>query len=567
MTLPSEKNFHEKVGWGLVFLLVILVLFTGLGRLPLIDRDEGEYTTVAQEMIDRNDYVIPHVNGRQYFEKPVLYFWLTAASFRILGRTETAARLPSAFGGAALVLLLGWFARRRGGPLQGVLTALFTLATFMMALLARVALVDMLMTLFTTASLVFFYQGYRTSDKERRYFYAGWAAMSLAFLTKGPVGVIVILITLIPLAILNRNLLATLKRVRIPGGLLVFFLISGPWYLMAFYREGRLFWEGFFVGQNVRRYTEVLLGHGPPIWYFLPVLAVFVWPWFFFSLPKLWQGLVKNTWAQRDADESASLDFFLAIWFITNLVFFSLGATKLPHYILPAVPALVILAARWWDDYLSGASAPSYPVWLLIGTVSIGFLLSLFLMTAPFLAPMVMEPIRAGISPDSSEYAFPDYPPDLGWETLLVGAILLLLSLTMIVIRVRKKPRPLLVVTVAAPLVLIVGLTHLTAPKAFDYLQAPAKKMALDVRQTVRPDDRLAAFGLYKPTLWFYTQRHIERIYSDHVDKLSQYLASEGRVFLLTRQSLLPVLEQENDFRLLAIHGGYVFGDNQGRRP
>ena len=509
------------------------------------------------------------MNGRLYFEKPPLHFWLMAASFEALGYNEFAGRLPSALAGLALVFLVGWFGRREAGETAGLLGTLFFVTSLLVVMLARTALVDMLLTLWTTASLIFFYLGYRSPEgTDRRYFYAGWAALGLAFLTKGPVGAAVPLLALVPLALLNRDLIPTLKRVRILQGILIFLIISGPWYVLAFIREGRLFWDGFFVGQNVRRYTEVLLGHGPPIWYFLPVMAAGLWPWFFFAWPTIWRGLVKTNRAQRLADRQASLDHFLAVWFLTGLLFFSLGATKLPHYIMPVAPAAALLAGRWWAGRLARTSGGRLEAAVLYGlTGLIGLVLAVSLLAVGWVEPWAMEKVRAGINPDSAEYAFPLYQSGLALPAALVGLLVgVVTGFALLSKRFRKPPAVLAGLALAAGL-LVVGLTHLVAPAAFDYLQTPAKELARQAGGSLRPRDRLAAYGLYKPTMWFYTGRHIERIRAPEKDKLKEYLDSQERVFLLSRLSLVPVLEAQDRFRLLAVKGGYLFGDNQRRGP
>ncbi|MEW5724214.1 MAG: glycosyltransferase family 39 protein, partial [Thermodesulfobacteriota bacterium] len=115
--------------WAAIVLTAAgLILFAGLGRAPLFDRDEGEYATVARSMLERADWVVPHVNERPYYEKPALYFWLTALCFKLFGYNEAAARLPSALAGLALVLLMAWFGRRRCGPRFGRLAAILPLS-------------------------------------------------------------------------------------------------------------------------------------------------------------------------------------------------------------------------------------------------------------------------------------------------------------------------------------------------------------------------------------------------------------------------------------------------------
>lgn len=563
-TVTAAIESERGVAWGLLIILALGLLMVGLGRMPFIDRDEGEYATVAQEMIDRSDYVIPHVNGRPYYEKPALHFWLMAGAFELFGRNETAGRLPSAVAGLALVFVVGWFGRRRGGDTLGILAALFLVTSFLFTLLARAALLDLLLTLWTTLTLVLFYEGYDAAPgKGRWYFRCAWVAMGLAFLTKGPVGVVVPMVAVLPTALLNREILATLKRIRIPSGVLLFLVAAAPWYTLAFLREGRLFWEGFFISQNVTRFTEVLLGHGAPLWFYIPVLAILVWPWFFFALPVVWRGLFKNPLARRRSQNLASLDFFLSLWFLTSLVLFSVSATKQPNYILPALPPLALLAARWWQDRLAydrPQRAEVVTVMTLVGLI--GLALAGFLGCLARVLPLAVDRARAGINPDSFEYAFPPTPPNLGAGTLVVGILLAAVILVALGYTLARRKRKVLALLAVGGVVFVVGMWHVTVPPIMDYLQTPARTLAYQVRGMMQETDRLAAFGLYKPTLWFYAGHHIERIRSQEVDQLRQYLGSGEKGFILSRLTLLPVLSKEPNFHLIRTEGGYLLGAN-----
>ena len=554
--------------WWAVLLIAAATIFTSLGRLPFIDRDEGEYATVAQEMIRRHDWVIPHVNGRAYYEKPALFFWLMAGSFQVFGENETAGRLPSAAAGLALAALTGWFARRRLGERAGLLAALMTGTSFLVIMLARTALLDMLLTLWTTLCLFLFYEGYRRpKDQGRWWFYGAWVSMSLAFLTKGPVGAVTPLGAVFFLTVFNRDLWTAIKKARFPEGIVLFLLVSGPWYALAFIREGERFWKGFFISQNVTRYTEVLLGHGAPLYFYLPVLAVMCWPWFFFSLPVLWRGLVRTRPSQRAAGGPENVYFFLGVWAVFVFLVFSLAATKQPNYILPAVPPLIILAAAWWDEQLGQEGRGTGWKWLFGATTGIGLILALFLLAANSFIPIALERVRAGINYDSFEYAFAPTAPDLGAGAFMVGLVVAAAAVLALVFIIRERSGRSLAALAVGGLVLIWGVGHLSAPVVLDYLQTPAREIALEIRGQKGPTDWVGAYGLYKPTLWYYTGGRVTRVRTDRKDLLAKFLSNHRRVFMLSRLSLLPVLEAQPDFRLLGRRGGYVYGDNKGRRP
>jgi len=563
----SSMKFSGPVWpWFLLAVLALSVFLVDLGRMPFIDRDEGEYVTVAREMIERSDYVIPHVNGRPYYEKPPLFFWLVVASFQLLGENETTARLPSALSGLALVALMGWFGRRHGGERLGLLSALLTATSFLIVLLARAALLDMLLTLWTTLTLLLFYQGYRSPrGPDRWYFRGAWAAMGLAFLTKGPVGVAVPVLAVLPFLFFNRTFWSTLRRIEWPWGLAIFLAVAGPWYFLAFLREGRAFWQGFFISQNVTRYTEVLLGHGAPLWFYVPVLSLLIWPWFFSALPVLWRGLVRSNRLLRAVQAEADLDFFLSLWFLIGFLFFSVAATKQPNYILPVVPPLILLAARWWAGLpdANRAGKREFPAVLILNGL-VGLALSVFFIRLNILFSAAVERARPLIDPDSFEYAFPWTNLDMGRTPFFLGLLLAAGALALVVSGWRQRKYWSVGASLFSSLVLVCGLWHWTLPQVMNYLQTPAKVLARQIKTAAPDEGSVLTYGLYKPTLWFYTGGRIERIRSEENEKLTEFLSGRSKVYVLSRLSLLPELAAQPRFHLVRLAGGYVLGDNQG---
>ena len=555
------------VAWILLLVLAASFFLIGLGGLPFIDRDEGEYAAAAMEMVQRGDYIIPHVNNRPYFEKPPLFFWLMALSFETLGYNEAAGRLPSALAGLAVTLLICWFARRRDGDALALPAGLMTVSSLLMVMMSRIALLDSLLTLFTTMTMFFYFEGERAAATNRKGWWhqAAWASMSLAFMTKGPVGVAAPLAAVFFFTLFNRDLFAAVIRSKPIQGLFIFVLISGPWYVAAFFREGGDFWRGFFISQNVTRFTQVLLGHGAPLWFYLPVLAVMVWPWFFFAFSPAWRVITQTNAPIRRNVPMASLDAFLATWLLAELLLFSVAATKQPNYILPAVPAVILLSARWWSMRLRRYSDVSSGKWALRLSLLVGLALAAFFLGVDHLLPMALEKARAGINPDSFEYAFTASIPNLGiWLKIMGGVILAGCGAAWLLFRFGRITAAFTIFCLAG-LMMIFGLGFQTVPRALDYLQTPARTLALESRELMNSDDPLAAYGLYKPTLWFYSGRPILRIMSHDTTKLNQYLSREQRVYLLSRKILLPELKANTRFRLLDERGGYLLGDNGGR--
>jgi hypothetical protein len=428
---------------------------------------------------------------------------------------------------------------------------------------------DALLTLFTSLSLMAFFEGCRSpAGQDRFWFLIAWAAMGLAFLTKGPIGAVVPLVAAFFYSLANRNFIATLKRVRPLHGLILFSALAAPWYVLVLIREGRDFWQGFFLSQNLGRFTDVVLGHGAPLWFYIPVLAVMAWPWFFFALPRLYIGLVGRGRKRRAVDPNAEFEFFLGVWLVSSLIVFSVAATKQPNYVLPAVPPLLFLSARWFDRWLDGREARTKTAWsLTVSAVVIGLVLAVFFLAVGSILPSAVARARVGVNPDSFEYAFPPGPPDLTFCTPLWAGLMGILILAALYAFAQNRRRTFPAALTAASIVFILGFGLITGPSALAYLQTPAKEIATEVKDRLTPGDRLAAFGLYKPTLWFYAAHDVERITSPEKDKLRETLAAPDRVFILSRLSLLPELEMHPEFRLLRTEGGYILGVNKAAGP
>jgi 4-amino-4-deoxy-L-arabinose transferase-like glycosyltransferase len=167
-----------------------MALFSFLGTPGLKEPDEGRYAEIGREMSASNDWLIPHLNGFEHFQKPPLVYWVTAASIKIFGATDWAARLPSALAATGVLLLTFWIGTCFLGLQTGALAAVILVSSFEFFALGRILNTDMMLTFWTTASTTFFLR-WTITPQVRRWEWLSFIAMGFAFLTKGPVGVLV----------------------------------------------------------------------------------------------------------------------------------------------------------------------------------------------------------------------------------------------------------------------------------------------------------------------------------------------------------------------------------------
>ena len=315
----------------LLLLAAVLALGFDLGGYPLFDPDEGRNAEVAREMAETNDYVLPHLNGLPYLDKPIVYFAAAAAVMEVLGPTETAARLPAYCFTLATLVIVAWFVRRRWGTDAGWLAAL-ALATMPLVLAyARTTIFDSALAFCTTLAILAFWD-------ERPIL--AWAAIGLGAITKGPVAILIPLATVLPHAWLTGR---SARRLFPLAGLAVFAVVALPWFLAVSWRIPE-FPHYVFVRETLERVTTTRFHRTAPIWYYLPIVPVAAFPWVVPALAR-WKNW-RWAWLARRVNTHAQEAMFLACWVLGPLLFFTLNKSKLPQYVLPLMPPFALAAAR-----------------------------------------------------------------------------------------------------------------------------------------------------------------------------------------------------------------------------
>jgi 4-amino-4-deoxy-L-arabinose transferase len=300
-------------------------------------------------MISNDSWVVPHLNGLQYFEKPVLGYWIHAAAQLVFGENNFAVRFPSALASglsALLVLILAWVpARIDPHRTLGPLAALIFLSSVAVAGIGTFAVLDNLLTLFLTFALACFFWASEAavgSLRERTFLVSAGVSCGLAFLTKGFLALAVPALVVGGYLLWQKRWRDMFRMIWLP--LLGAFLVALPWSL-AVHHQAPDFWNYFFWEEHVRRFFSGSAQHKQPAWYFLAVLPAMLIPWTFL-LPVLWRGA--RTRAPYASQQQNLLRYTLC-WTILPFLFFSASRGKLLTYILPCLPALAILIAFTFD--------------------------------------------------------------------------------------------------------------------------------------------------------------------------------------------------------------------------
>ncbi len=319
-------------------MLLVVVWLATLANRPLFNPDEGRYAEIPREMLSGGDWVIPHLNGLDYIEKPPLQYWATAAMYRLFGVSEFSARLYTALTALGTVALIGLLGARIGGRETGWRAAAVLAGMIMVIVLGQLITLDMSLTFYMTASLTGFLLAQRPGDGAPKWMLLAWIAAALGVLTKGLVAAAIPAAVLVIYSLCSRDF-APWRRLRLSWGLPLFLAIVVPWHWLASLRLDD-FLQFFFVHEHFARYLTKVADREEPWWFFGMVFLIGTVPW---TVPAL--RVIVSGWRDRAPKGPFSPAFFLWIWVLFVCVFFSLSDSKLMPYILPAMPALAVLIA------------------------------------------------------------------------------------------------------------------------------------------------------------------------------------------------------------------------------
>jgi 4-amino-4-deoxy-L-arabinose transferase-like glycosyltransferase len=319
------------------------IWFGNLGY-QLIEPDETRYAQIALEMYQTGDWTVPRLQGEPYLDKPPLLYWATAVSYRLFGADQQSARLPNALSMLAAVVAVYVLGRRLVGDRAAAMGALATMFTVGVAISARFLLLDSMLTLWTTVTLLC--AGIALVQERRSWIWwlSAGVACGLGVMTKGPVAVVICLPPMMAAVWLRGERLTAYWRqwlmVLTPG-----VLLAAPWFWAVIQQQPE-FAEYFFWRHHITRFVQGL-NHEQPFWYYLPVIAIGMFPCSLF-LPALLHYLFSRREALRSC-RTRELGFLMmaGIW---PLVFFSASSCKLPSYILPAIPMLCLGIGKMLAD-------------------------------------------------------------------------------------------------------------------------------------------------------------------------------------------------------------------------
>ena len=468
----------------LLAVLALAAIAVGIDTMqrPLANPDEGRYSEISREMAATGDWVTPRLNGLKYFEKPPLQYWASALSFRLFGENEYAARLYIALSGFATIALLGFLGKRLWGVDMALASMMAIACSPYFMALGGIVTLDMGLTLWTTATLFFFLGAEQARDRpatQLRWMLCAWAAMALAVLSKGLVGIIFAGAAIF-IVIIQRRDLKVLDRLHLIPGLVVFFAITAPWFV-AVSMANEEFAQFFFIHEHFARFLTRAHRRVEVWWYFLPIVAAGFLPWMF-ALP----AAIARAWREEQGREFQPLRIAI-LWSAFVVLFFSASGSKLPTYVLPVFPPLALVLGRYLE------LAPERRLALWSG------------LAIPVALVLVVVAYRI---PESAKDAWTRamYVEAMPWA--VAGALVLLAgAIVTTLLMLRRKRWPALAVSAFAAILLID-----CGEEAYEELtpRQSGIEVAEKMKAEMKAGSRLYSVGHYEQTVPFYLKRTVQ---------------------------------------------------------
>jgi len=351
-----------------ILALCYILFFLNLGATSLWDPDEPRQAIMAREMMERDDFVHPYLNGREYLEKPPFYPWMIIITSKITGKLdEFSSRLPAALSATLLLIITFLLGRRFGDEESGLFSAIALAANYQFLSNARESVMDMTFAFFIGLTV---FLNYLALTKERRWlFVLSFLPASLAILTKGPAGLVIPAGVIFICLIIRKEI----KKFVLPLALGCFLSLglASIWFFLA----GDAYIKEFILRQNITRYTNAF-DHMESLLYYLHKIFFNFLPWSILLPFALYHAFRKRLWLPL-------------VWFLFTFLFFELSSSKRAIYLLPCYPACALLCGVYMRDKWE----------LLVGKTGTNIALRIFsiilaLIPAAALAALYIMPYR-----------------------------------------------------------------------------------------------------------------------------------------------------------------------------
>jgi 4-amino-4-deoxy-L-arabinose transferase-like glycosyltransferase len=507
----KEHHRNKTLAWTL-FLAFAAILLVLLGARTLVPPDEGRYAEMAREMFVSGDWVTTRLNGIKYFEKPPLQTWMNALSFALFGLGDWQARLWTGLCGLLGVGLTGYAGKRVFGERTGFYGALVLASSFYWVACSQINSLDMSLSGMMTIALCALLVAQRdeaTPAEQRNWMLLCWAGMALSVLAKGLIGLVLPGGVLVVYTVLARDW-KIWTRLHLGKGLLLFFLIAAPWFVLVGLKNPEQP-HFFFIHEHFERFLLKEHHREAAWWVFFALLAAGSVPW----VGVLVQSLVLGAKREQPAAGAPAQRFrprlLLLVWVAFIILFFTKSNSKLPGYIVPVFPAVALLIANYLEHGSRHCRMLAAALTALLGAGLLAFV--------PFMLRLAHRPGEA------AQYAA--YQP---WA--LAAGLVLLIGGALAMLYARQMQRDLTVLALAAAgflgtSLLMAGFEPIGQVRAGTRL-LPALKAA----GAANPATHVYSVGMYEQSLTFYLGRTVTLV--DYTDEFGFGLEQQPELAIPT---------------------------------
>jgi 4-amino-4-deoxy-L-arabinose transferase-like glycosyltransferase len=537
-----DKKFYPFI----IVISAILFFIPFLGSVHLFDWDEINFAESAREMIVTGNFSRVQIDFHPFWEKPPLFFWMQVLSMKLFGINEFAARFPNAVIGILTVILFYFLGKRLYDEKFGFIWALSYLGSFLPHIYLRSGIIDPFFNFFIFLSVLFIAASIRKTGDRKGFIYALFAGISigLATLTKGPVGLLIVSISvLIYWMIMKFKKISSWKNILI--FIISFLIISSLWFGLEMIKNG--FW---FIREFIKYQTDLFLrpvaGHSGPIYYHFIIVFLGCFPISVLALPVLFG---KKT---DLPDEGKYFLKWMLILFWVVMILFTIVKTKIVHYSsLAYFPVSYMSTTFIYELVNNKRELKKYLVWIFSLT---GTIFSIILIGLPLIAKykdLIIPYIK-----DEFTVACLNSPVKWNGYEFLIGAIyLLFISISMIMIKTRHIFKGIIVLFYATAFCVFIYMKEVV-PKIEGYSQAPAINFFKSISGQ---DVYVTTIGFYSYAPFYYFQKTPEKN-SESSNK--EWLLNgeiDKPVYLVTKATSKNLLDKRPDCRFIKQEGGFMF--------
>lgn len=518
--------------WAL-FILFCLFWLLMLDARTLVPTDEGRYAEMAREMVASGDWITTRLNGIKYFEKPPLQTWMNAITFELFGLGDWQARLWTGLCGLFGIVLTWHAGRRVFNERVGFYAGAVLASSFLWAALGHINTLDMGLSSMMTIALCALLIAQRDSasaTERRNWMLACWAGMALAVLSKGLIGLALPGAVLVIYSLVAKDF-GIWQRLHIGQGLLLFFAITTPWFVLVSLKNPE-FPQFFFIHEHFQRFLTKTHHREGPWHYFIPLLILGIAPWLGVLFQSLFGGLRDATGTRFKPKR------LLLIWAGFIFFFFSISGSKLPSYILPIFPALALLVAAYWENASRKQQMVAAGLMTTMGAIGLAFV--------PAIAKLPKEALEIPL--------YEAYQP---W--VMAGALIAIIGGMLALFAAKHNQRDLSAVLLAIAGFLAGQVLMLGHNPLGHYVSGLPLVPAINAE--LSPGTKIYALAHYDQTMPFYLRRTMTLV--ENPDEFEFGLKQEPQLWLPTREAFIA--EWITGPKAIAITRPDVYADLQKR--